>query len=237
MKFVKFFSVSILLLGLSACGGKENSEGSENNDSEEAGYFTPETTDISGDLAGCYTVVDRKYKGTGDFLSTVAIELTRTDKDLPFDENEGELRSFSTHGSGPMINVGFGIEFLDKDGNIISKEDPSSSPYSGDEAVTLARLKKGDKSSIQFMLNKNEAKDVKSFRISSAVKKQEGKESKSSSSVSSSSSFDLEKEMKKAQKEYDEAYKKAQKEYNDAFDKAQKEYNDAFDKAQKDLGF
>lgn len=235
MKKIKFFTLSILCLGLMACGGKKDKTESDSKDGEEI-VMTPESTEITGDLEGCYTVVERKYKPSGDGLSVVTVELQRTDKEFPFDESFGEFASFGTWGQDPKIKVGFGIEFLDEDGNIIDKRDPSSNSYSSEEPVTLAKLKNGGKASIRFnILSQNDAAKIKTFRITSAVEKDPGWE-KSSSKSSTPSIPDYSGEIEKAKKEYDEAYRKAKKEYDDAYNEAKKQYDDAYEDAKRQFG-
>lgn len=235
MKKINIFTLSLLCLGLIACGGKKDKSQSDSSESDEI-VMTPESTEITGDLEGCYTIVDRQYKPNKDVFQTVAIELQRSDKAFPFDESFGEFSSFSTSSKDPKIKVGFGIEFLDEDGNIIAKADPSSTPYSHEEPVTLAKLKNGGKASIRFTISSQEdAAKIKTFRITSAVENDPGWGEKSSKS-STPSIPDYSDEIEKAKKQYDDAYRKAEKEYDDAYNKAKKQYDDAYEDAKRQLG-
>ena len=135
----------------------------------------PDETEVSGDMEECFEVVDREYKSTEDGIITVEIE--RTDEDLPFDLDGRNLYSMNEFSSSAYVQVGFGIEFLDKDGNIIEKVKKSYDPK---EAVDLVKLKPDRKGSIRFKAGKD-AKNAVSFRITSVY--QEGGSSDSRSSA------------------------------------------------------
>ena len=181
MKNIQFLS-SILMIGLLvSCGGNK----SEKTGSES---MKPETTTVSGDLGSCFTVVDRTYKITdnGGWNKLLTVELERTDSPLPFEITPNtEIRSYSYSMSRPFIQVGFGIEFLDEDGNVLNKVSASSSglsaSYNPDEAVDLVKLKSGEKGSIRFSVD-SAAENATQFRISSSYTENEGYKSSSSSS-------------------------------------------------------
>ncbi len=158
----------MLFLLATSCGKKEKSQ-----DDKESIQLKPATTEISGEMEGCFTVVDRNYKVkfesfTGGILT---VELVRTDKPLPFSTDDRELYSFSSYSASPYVQVGFGIELLDEDGNIIDKVSASGSglsgSYSPDECVELVKLSEGKTGSIRFSISDG-AKEATSFRITSA---------------------------------------------------------------------
>lgn len=171
MKLYNFLSIWALLLIVTtvSCGQKVKNQADGNITIQ----LKPESTEVTGDMEGCFTVVDRSYKVKfEDFIGgVITIEIERTDAPLPFSTDGRELYSFSTYSASPYVQVGFGIELLDKDGDIISKTSPSggglSGPYSPDECVELVKLAKGKKGSIRFSINED-AKEAVSFRITSA---------------------------------------------------------------------
>lgn len=173
MKNIKLLNGIFVIALLASCGGKKgDSAGSES--------MQPETTVVSGDLGDCFEVVDRQYKitDTDGLYNLITVELQRTDSSLPFDlDSDAEVCSYSTSLAKPHIQVGFGIEFLDEDGNVLDKVSASGSGLSGsydsDEAVDLVKLKDGEKGSIRFSVGSS-AKNATQFRITSSYTEKEG---------------------------------------------------------------
>lgn len=180
MKNFKFL-FGFLAVGLMAsCGGG----GGEKEKAPVSESMKPETTTVSGDLGECFVVVDREYKLTdnGALGRLLTVELERTEAALPFElTSSTDLADFGTSKSKPFIKVGFGIEFLDDDGNVLDKVSASSGPYSHDEAPDLVRLKPGEKGSIRFSV-RDKAQQATKFRISSAYAEDAGWEASGSSS-------------------------------------------------------
>lgn len=167
-KIIKYAIAIFASLLLFSCGEKRNS-----GETSEI-VMTPSEVEVSGDLEGCFVVKERKYKATGDWANgIITVEIERTDNDLPFELGDRELCSFSTYMYDANVQVGFGIEFLDEDGNVLDKVSADGSGTSGsydtDEAVALCKLKKGRKGTIRFTVD-DSAKEAVSFRISSAYK-------------------------------------------------------------------
>lgn len=192
MKQFKLLSTLFLIGLLASCGGKKGD--SENSGSE---MMEPETTMVSGDLGACFTVVEREYKITdnGGWGNMLTVELERTNAPLPFElTSSTEVATFGHSMSKPFIKVGFGIEFLDIDGNVLGKVSATgsglSASYDPDEAVDLVKLKPGEKGSIRFSVNDAE-KDAMYFRISSAYAEDAGW-GESSGGSSSDTSGDVE---------------------------------------------
>ena len=232
MKTIKFSGL-ILLLGLVACGGNK-----EKNSENEEIVMTPESTEVSGQFKGCYTVVDRNYKITGGLYPEVTIELERTDKDLPLDMSYGEVCGFDIISSRDNHNqVGFGIEFLDEDGNILGK-DEASSGNNAKESVALTELPNGEKGSISFSIpysmSEEDKSKIKKFRITSAYREKEGWSSDSSASNSDSESDSDSESESVSSINYNEVYEGARKQAQDMYDQARKQAQDMYDEALED---
>lgn len=159
----------MLFLLAASCGKKQNSNDGQNDAIE----LKPASTEITGEMEGCFTVIDRNYKVKfEDFVGGVlTVELVRTDNPLPFSTDDRQLYSYSTYSASPYVQVGFGIDLLDEDGNIVDKTSASASglsgPYSPDECVDLVKLSKGKTGTIRFSISED-AKEATSFRITSA---------------------------------------------------------------------
>ena len=170
MKKLYILLTCLLAIGTLSCGNKK-----ESGDSESI-TMKPLETEVSGDLRDCFKVVDRSYKVTGDFERLITVELVREDGLLPYDEDL-KIVSFSTIMSSPHVQVGFGIEFLDEDENVLDKvsanEGGMAGSYSPDEAVALVKLESGEKGTIRFIVT-DEALEATSFRITSAYEEHEG---------------------------------------------------------------
>lgn len=135
--------------------------------------LTPDSTTVSGDLSKCFTVVDREYTLTQDGdKSIVAVEFERTAEALPFELYGRTIESFSET-DGFIVNVGFGVEFLDKDGNVVKKivATDVTNAVNTKDCLSLMNLKEGEKGTIRIVLPTGEdAKKITKFRISSAYK-------------------------------------------------------------------
>lgn len=171
-----------LLFGLAAllmsCGGNKKAELT----------LTPETTELKGPLKGCYEVVQKEYTVMDDSWSHVLnVELKRTDKELPFDPQKAT--SFNVYDEENPTQVGFGIELLDEDGNVVEITNASgtglSGPYSSDDIVAAIALAPGETGIVRWSID--EENEPASFRITSAVNKLG---SSSFSSSESSESFE-----------------------------------------------
>lgn len=208
----KFFLALTSVVLLFSCGSKET---------EFKGItIKPESTEVSGDMEGCYKVVDKEYSSKDDVLT---IELERTDSDLPFEVIEGKSPScYGASGSGVYLHVGFGIEFLDKDGNILETIDATASGlggcYSCDDPENLAKLKPGKKGSIRFSVGEN-VKDAVAFRISTAYEKVDN------------TSFSSESEDNDVIEDAESEYRRAKREAQQALDEAEKAAKEIMDYA------
>ena len=173
----------VLTICLFSCGNKTKEK--------KEVVIKPSETEVSGDMDGCFKVVDREYKAIKDgFYDIITIDIERTEKELPFTLNGRELCSFSHELFAANVQVGFGIEFLDENGNVLDKVSANASGLSGsydsDECVSLVKLKPGGKGTIRFTID-DSARDAVSFRITTAFQENEASEN---SDVSSSEPID-----------------------------------------------
>ncbi len=169
MKSFKYLWIALLTICMVACGDKEKS-----GDKSEI-RVKPLETEVSGDMEGCFVVVDKEYKATGDWGDgLITVEIERTEEDLPFDLEGQNLYSFSEFSASEYIQVGFGIEFYDEEGNVLKKISADGSGFSGsyspDEAKALVKLKPGKKGTIRFQAKKGAV----GFKISSAYEEHGG---------------------------------------------------------------
>ena len=153
----------IAILALAACSCNQFQKG-----------IHPMTTSVSGDLSKCYEVVDRAYTIVENYSSLLTVELKRTDEPLPFDTEDLEIISFSHTPTGPNVQIGFGIEFRDKDGNVLDKVPAVSyganGSYSSDDPVELGKLRPGETGTIRFVVEDGVKASLAQFKILSAFK-------------------------------------------------------------------
>lgn len=189
MRNLKLASIILLITLLTSCGGKkEEQSGSE--------YMKPETTSVSGGLGKCFKVVDRNYKVLGDWSKSITVELERTDDSLPFTLTSGtEICSYRDSKTSRFIQVGFGIEFMDEEGNVLDKVSASatgiSASCSSAEVSDLVKLNSGEKGSIEFNIY-SDAENATQFRISSSYTENEGDDSSEVYSISDSKDYEEE---------------------------------------------
>lgn len=177
-KSIFVFGLAALLMGCVSTTKKES-------------VVKPETTDVKGDLKGCYEVVEKDYKVREDGIHQVInIELKRTSKELPFDASVGEF-SYGTldDNNGKRIKIGFGIEFLDENNDVIESIKAGDSGWYGadtDNIPDLIKLGVDDTGTLTIKV-KGENNPVK-FRILTNVQESTYNPSEETSSVSSSTS-------------------------------------------------
>lgn len=151
-----------------SCGGN-------NSQKDEEIIMKPNSLEVTGDMEGCFTVVDKEYKVNGDWTKKIIIEIERTEKELPFELGDRELRGYGVGGWPAAVYVGFGIEFLDEDGNILDKTEANSTPYDYEEPKTLVNLKPNGRGSITFSIY-SDAEKATQFRITSTFREKEEEE-------------------------------------------------------------
>lgn len=106
----------------------------------------PETTEVKGDLKGYYEIVEKDYKIREDGINLVInVELKRTSKELPFDASVGEF-SYGRldDGNGKEVKVGFGIELLDENNDIIESIKAGDYGWYGADTENIPELMKLD---------------------------------------------------------------------------------------------
>lgn len=181
MKSFKYLTIAIVAICLASCGGKKNSE-----ETEEI-VLTPETTQIKGDLGDYFEVVEKEYTVTNDFGDMVSIEVKRTDTDYSFDLKGVE--PYGTYGKGVTGNAGFGIEILDEKGNVIEKVAATASGlggmYSSDDMKEALKLKAGETGTVRWSFHFDSDKKPAKFRLTSAYEEVDSSDWDSDSSSSS----------------------------------------------------
>lgn len=230
---------SILVFGLAAllmsCGG---------NKKVESLTAEPETTEIKGALKGCYEVVQKDYtiKENGSWGSLISVELKRTDKELPFDPQKAT--SFSVSEDGKPTQVGFGIELLDDNGDVVEVKNANTGGvggvYSSDDIDAAIQLGSGETGIVRWTINADN-KPV-TFRITSAIEGSTYTSNVSEEKTSSSNDWDsILDDYEKYIDKYIKLYKKAKNgdtsaltEYPALLEKAQS-LADKLSKAQSDF--
>lgn len=142
---------------LASCGG--SSDG-----------IKPSSTSIGGDAGDYFTVVEKNYPAFTDDKNSFYVELERTDVELP-DAGRGY--------------VWLTVEFLDKDGNILSDDMHQSDNVMG--------LKPGESTSICFYgpLKKDERSKVVSFKTKGYMEFYDMNDTQSSAGESANNVADI----------------------------------------------
>ncbi len=122
------------------------------------GTIIPSTTSISGDLDGCFEVIDREYSAE----SFWSIEVKRTDKELPADLRDIDFKDIGTYQNDEVrCHVGFGIDMFDEKGNVVytTRPDRYLDDYNYD-AVELLKLKEGETGYLRWSYVSNIDQDL-----------------------------------------------------------------------------
>lgn len=188
--------------------------------------MVPAKDTISGPLGAYFKVVDRSYKIND---GKVNIEIERVAEGMPAPWEEGIEVGYSDNN----IEPGFTAEFMDKDGDILYK-DETNIVWEADVLTTVVALAVGESISIPFSVSPK--KPIAKFKVSSTFKYHESKtKSYSSTTTSSSSSTSGQFIFDEAIDEYSNALKEVQDEVEEAYKEAAKEVRDAMKDAFKDL--
>lgn len=143
--------------------------------------MSPQSIEISGDLQGCFEVVDKEIIATEGRWSLWNVEMRRTDKPFPWEDDITLAKFSETYVDGrSYCRVGFGLETFGEDGNLIAKRSATatglSGPYSGDDILDLLKLKPNETGFIRWDGTKEEnVKGKITFRITSACEIIEGR--------------------------------------------------------------
>lgn len=205
-----FLMASMMLI--SSCGGSSNSESDTIQNAETAEVaevikVTPETTTVKGSLNGCFEVVDREYKLSKDYSATaIKVELKRTSVAFPF--NVSDVTDMFNEGDAKQNKVfGFGIEFIDADGEIVT----TIEPYSDDEDCLLLSLNLDETATIKMKTYDDISTAVK-FRVTSIVKENEEKNKKKEETASQTTSdYSSDDDIDEDLKDLDKAVKATKK--------------------------
>lgn len=119
--------------------------------------MTPSKTQVSGPLHGYFEVVDRNYKVTGGKMH---VELKRVKEGFPAPWNDEMELGYSEQ----CFEPGFYVEYLDSDGDIVSK-DATSIIYDKQELRSIAELNIDESAAITFSATSS---DATSFRMGSS---------------------------------------------------------------------
>lgn len=160
---IRVGALLVYVVSLLSCGGREV-------------VVTPSKSSISGPLGEYFQVVDRNYKVKDGYIN---IEIERIDTGLPDPWVDGMEVGYNDN----RVEPGFVVEFLDKDGDILCK-DQTDIVWNKDELVAVVALGVGETSSIPF--GANVTKGLSSFKMSSTFKYHEPVKAESTT-VSSSS--------------------------------------------------
>lgn len=177
MKKIACSFLMVSMMFVSSCGGSSNSESNsdsvQNAETQKAETakedkvvkVTPETTTIKGSLNGCFEVVDRTYKLTGNYIAKINVELKRTSAALPFDVADVVDMYGADDSNKPKV-FGIGIEFLDADGDVVATE----TPYSKSDDLLLFGLNTDETATIDFDIYDDNVRKAVKFRVTSIVK-------------------------------------------------------------------
>lgn len=173
MKSITTLAVALFALALTSCGG-----GNKEQQEPAPVKVKPETTAIKGALAGCFEVVDKEYTlkdaGFGN-NKKITIEVKRTDAEIPYSTDDIDSFGNKYHATTSML-AGFGIELLDKDGNVLMSKAPSESTADEKNVSMALRSSAGETTTFEIWLSDYEGTPV-SFRITSDLQKNEKEES------------------------------------------------------------
>lgn len=177
-----FLTFTVFLV--SSCGNDNKSESSNSIS------VKPKSIELKGDLSDYFEVIDKEYNIpiTDNLLDQlITVEIKRKDKDFAF--NVDKLNPFGTNG-GEEYHVGFGLELLGDNGPLQvnnATEGGMGGPYSSDDVLALLKLKKGETGFIRWTVDKTEG--IKSFQITSALKKEDANASFSESASTDEDAF------------------------------------------------
>lgn len=174
--FIGIGVVVLFAIMASMCGGSKDKKETEKQEEEAKQEIVLKAaqTELKGDLKGRFEIVDKNYKIKKDgYSNTLVVELKRTAQALPF--NRDDVTTFGEAKGATAENCAdFGIEILNADGDVIEKEVATESPCSNTEVMEALKLLTDETATIEFSFyNSKDIKDAVSFRITSAVQKNE----------------------------------------------------------------
>lgn len=176
MKRTNTIMISVIMAGITllSCEGEKQPK------------MSPLSTELSGDLNGYFEVVEKEITADEGTWSLWNVELKRTDKPFPWDEDVTMADFNDSYSDGrAYCKVGFGLETFDKDGNLIGKRAATAcglmGPYSSQDVLDLMKLRPGETGFIRWDgLKEQEAKGKITFKVTSAIEMVAPKQSKAS---------------------------------------------------------
>lgn len=141
----------IVITNLPSC-----SCGSGKSDKPDTLIVKPETEKIKGPLGDCFKVFNRVYKTTGNRL-TIEVERTEGENEM-VNEHMDNLTN-DTRDAGKCF-VGFTIEYLDADKNVVDTEKTLD-----DVASIIKNTRPGETGTVEFWIPWNS--QIHSFRLAS----------------------------------------------------------------------
>lgn len=141
----------IVITNLPSC-----SCGSGKSDKVDTLIVKPETEKIKGPLGDCFKVFNRVYKTTGNRL-TIEVERTEGENEM-VNEHMDNLTN-DTRDAGKCF-VGFTIEYLDADKNVVDTEKTLD-----DVASIIKNTRPGETGTVEFWIPWNS--QIHSFRLAS----------------------------------------------------------------------
>lgn len=183
MKHFNLFILFSFIALLTSCGESEKK-------TTEPVNVKAKTTNLKGDLKEYFEVVDNDYNIKVDEDSymnqgMITVEIKRNSKDFDFETDN--INPFGTNGSEDY-HVGFGIEIFDESGPAIIKnatEGGMGGVYSSDDVKGIMNLDKNETGYIRWTVDGDKLENLKSFQITSALKKESHDNSYTSTEESS----------------------------------------------------
>lgn len=179
------------------------------NNTPKVQTIKPLETTINGALSNYYRVVDKDYPLEDNWMfKAINVEIECISDNLPFDPEYTAPLGVSR--SELTTNIGFGLELLDKSGNVVKTYKPDDGHCSRDDIDYIIDLSKGESYTMECNIDDDEdlLKRITSFRILSASKGYSTKNN--TQSVSNSNDWDsVLDEYEKFVDNYIRLYKKA----------------------------
>lgn len=141
----------IVITNLPSC-----SCGSGKSDKPDTLIVKPETEKIKGPLGDCFKVFNRVYKTTGNRL-TIEVERTEGENEMVNEHMDNLING--TRDAGKCF-VGFTIEYLDADKNVVDTEKTLD-----DVASIIKNTRPGETGTVEFWIPWNS--QIHSFRLAS----------------------------------------------------------------------
>ncbi|MCM1291686.1 MAG: hypothetical protein NC201_05925 [Prevotella sp.] len=128
----------------------------------------PEDTEIDGDLAGAFELVDEEYAIEGEGESQyIDVKIHRTNVTVPYTTKAVAALGKSVDDDEVMVQAGFGYTLYDANGKEIEEVEASDNEEFKDVKSVLS-LENGDEGTLRIKLG--DAKDVASIKLTTKAK-------------------------------------------------------------------